>query len=292
MALREDFRGKSRARRPSFDTFPTAPVLYVMGRYMTMSTRWHGRGKAGVGLVALGMILAALAAGVGAQKSPTTQPAGTAADKPAGSQPSSGDANTDLNKVLSLPMAKFIGTPEDLRTDEPNDPLPRPGTRAKFFVPAGVKNVALGRKVTGSEEDPVVGKLKQVTDGDKEAREGSFVELGPGKQWVQIDLEKEHKILAVVVWHHHLKPRFYKDVIVQLSDDPNFVEKTIIYNTDHDNTSGFGEGKDRAYVETNEGRLIDGQGVKARYVRLYSRGNSENDLNNYTEVEVYALPGK
>jgi len=28
-------------------------------------------------------------------------------------------------------------------------------------------------------------------------------------------------------------------------------------------------------------------GARARYVRLYSRGNSANELNHYVEVEVF-----
>jgi hypothetical protein len=238
------------------------------------------------------MILAALAAAVGAQKSPTTQPPSTTADKPAGSQPVVVDGKTDLHGILHLPKPLFDRTPLDLKTDEPNEPMPNPGKRAKFFVPAGVDNVALHRNVTSSEPDPIVGSLKLITDGNKEGTDGSFVELGPGKQWVQIDLEQECKIYAVVVWHFHAVPRFYKDVIVQLSDDPNFVQKTTIYNTDHDDSSGMGVGKNLAYVESNKGKIIDAEGTKARYVRLYSRGNSENDLNNYIEVEVHALPAK
>jgi len=32
--------------------------------------------------------------------------------------------------------------------------------------------------------------------------------------------------------------------------------------------------------------------VKARYVRLYSNGNTSNDLNHYTEVEIKGRPAK
>ena len=44
------------------------------------------------------------------------------------------------------------------------------------------------------------------------------------------------------------------------------------------------------YVETAEGKLIDAKGVQGRYVRLYSKGNNNNDLNHYIEVEVYGKP--
>ena len=42
-----------------------------------------------------------------------------------------------------------------------------------------------------------------------------------------------------------------------------------------------------AYFENFEGRLLDAKGAKGRYVRLYSKGNSSDDQNHYTEVEVY-----
>ena len=41
------------------------------------------------------------------------------------------------------------------------------------------------------------------------------------------------------------------------------------------------------YQSNHEGELIDAKGTKARYVRLYTNGNNNNDLNHYIEVEVY-----
>ena len=46
------------------------------------------------------------------------------------------------------------------------------------------------------------------------------------------------------------------------------------------------------YVETAEGKLVDAKGNRARYVRLYSRGNNANELNHYVEVEVFGRPAK
>ncbi len=51
---------------------------------------------------------------------------------------------------------------------------------------------------------------------------------------------------------------------------------------------GIGEGW--GYFETYQGQLFPARGARARYVRLYSNGNTGDDLNRYTEVEVYALP--
>lgn len=191
---------------------------------------------------------------------------------------------------LELPKPRFIGTPKNLKT--PNLEPPRVGPRPAFMVPAGTKNLALNKPVTASDNEPVIGEAEQVTDGDKEGVEGSYVEFGPGTQWVQIDLEKPSTIYAVVVWHFHNEARVYRDVIIQISDDPDFTTgvKTI-FNNDHDNSSGLGVGKDLEYIETFEGRIFDAKGTKGRYVRLYSNGNTANEMNHMTEVEVYGKVG-
>jgi len=63
-----------------------------------------------------------------------------------------------------------------------------------------------------------------------------------------------------------------------------------VFNNDIDESAGLMKGRDRHYTETNEGKLIDAQGASARYVRLYSQGNTSDDLNHYIEVEVYGRP--
>jgi hypothetical protein len=184
-----------------------------------------------------------------------------------------------------LPKPLFVGTPVPGLDKLPNLEPQQKGKRPNFLVPAGTVNLAKGKKVTASDNDPVIGTLDLITDGDKEGDEGSWVELGPGKQWVQIDLEKEVDISAVMLWHFHSQARVYFDVVVQISNDPKF-EKDV--TTIFDDTTG--SGKDRAYIETYEGKLIDAKGAKGRYVRLYSKGNTTNKLNHYIEVEVFGKP--
>ncbi|MEI7532731.1 MAG: discoidin domain-containing protein [Verrucomicrobiae bacterium] len=180
-----------------------------------------------------------------------------------------------------LPKPLFVGTP--VQIDVPNLE-PKLTKWPEFSVPAGSVNLAKGKKVTASDSEPVVGTLDLVTDGDKEGDEGSWVELAPGKQWVQIDLEKDANIYALVVWHFHNQSRVYRDVVVQISDDPTFSKDvTTIY----DNSAA---GKDRPYLESFYGKIIDAKGVKGRYVRLYSNGNTTNKLNHYIEVEVFGKP--
>ncbi len=188
-----------------------------------------------------------------------------------------------------LPRPLFVGTPVPLNV--PNLEPPIKGKRPDFMVPAGTVNLAKDKKVTASDNSPVVGTLDLVTDGDKAGDEGSWVELGPGKQWVEIDLAKSANIYAVLLWHFHSQARVYRDVVVQVSDDAAFNSGvTTIFNNDFKNDLGLGAGKDLNYVETYQGKLIDARGVKGRYVRLYSNGNTTNKLNDYIEVEVWGKP--
>ncbi|MHB1037816.1 MAG: discoidin domain-containing protein [Pirellulales bacterium] len=198
---------------------------------------------------------------------------------------------------IKLPKPLFQGTPKNLKpapTLEKYDEKPR----APFYAPEGVTNLADKKPVTSSDSAPIVGELTMVTDGDKEGCDGTYVELAPGKQWIQIDLEKASDIYALVVWHFFSEGRVYHDVVVQVSDDPDFVKgvKTV-YNNDFDNSSGLGVGKKLEYIDDSRGRLIDAknekeQPVRGRYVRIYSKANTSNDMNHYVEVEVYGKPAK
>jgi hypothetical protein len=190
---------------------------------------------------------------------------------------------------IRYPMPMFIGTPKDMQVDnlEKTWELARP----PFLVPEGTKNIALGKFVECSGENPLTGDPELVTNGDKEATDGSIIELHEGPQYITIDLEESAVIYAVALWHYHNKARVYYDLVVQVADEPDFIiGVTTLFNNDHDNSLGFGVGEDLHYIETYEGRLIDGRGTVGRYVRLYSNGNTDNDLNHYIEVEVYGKP--
>lgn len=190
---------------------------------------------------------------------------------------------------IKLPKPMFVGTPQDTRVPNLEKPLGR--MRLPFYAPAGTKNVALDKPVSSSDEEPIIGEIKMITDGDKEAADGSYAELGPRMQYVTIDLQAACEIYAIVVWHYHKQARVYYDVVVQVADDPDFITNVrTLFNNDIDNTSGLGVGKNMHYTETNEGKLIDAKGTRAHYVRLYSNGNTGNDLNHYIEVEVYGKP--
>ncbi len=180
--------------------------------------------------------------------------------------------------------------------------LSSPGTMASFprfeprgpvYLPKGSKNVALHKPVTASDDAPIIGDLTLITNGEKGEEEGQWVELGPSTQWVQVDLEKTFDIHGVLLWHYFGESRVYRDVVVQLSDDPDFMKNVrTVYNNDADNSSGLGPGKDREYYEAAQGGWIPIKAQKARFVRFYSRGSTSDPQNQYIEAEVWATPTK
>lgn len=191
---------------------------------------------------------------------------------------------------LSFPPPVLSGTPVQAKLPNLEAPNAKP---AEVLVPADVTNLAKGKKATLSDAFPVIGDASLLTDGDKESEEGYFVELDRGLQWAQLDLGAPAELYAIAVWHFHSQARAYLDVIVQVSNDPEFkTGVTTLFNNDDDNSAKFGVGKDPTYVEKNTGRLIPARQTVARYVRLYSAGNTANELNHYCEVEVYGRPAK
>jgi hypothetical protein len=211
----------------------------------------------------------------------------TATDASADDVPAASSSGTVGGVPLDteLPPELIEGTPKPMNV--PNL-IPAPSRAPEFLVPEGTVLLSRGKPVTSSDEDPIIGDLELITDGDKEAGEGYFVELLDGLQWVQIDLEQSAEVAAIWVWHFHSQRRAYNDVIIQISDDAEFkTGVTTVYNNDYDDSSGMGKGSDRPYVETRFGLLADGKNAKGRYVRLYSNGSTSNDMNHYIEVEVF-----
>src|SRR6266699_213583 len=81
---------------------------------------------------------------------------------------------------LKLPKPAFAGTPKNIPPGS-NVEKPTGKPRPIPMVPKGTVNLALHKKVTSSRA-PFEGSLDLITDGDKEARDGTAVELKPGLQ--------------------------------------------------------------------------------------------------------------
>jgi hypothetical protein len=201
-------------------------------------------------------------------------------------------AASDLVTVpVKLPAPTMKGTPEDLPSGPTIEPLLDKAPTLPQ-VPKGAVNVAAGKAVTASDK-PFSGTLSQLTDGQKEAMDDHAVEFKRGSQWVQVDLGAESTIYAIAMWHDHRYIQAFHDVILQISNDPEFkTGVTTVFNNDTDNTSGQGVGTDREYFEQQYGKVVGVKAVKGRYVRGYTRGSHSSALNAWQEIEVYGLPAK
>ncbi|MDB4473405.1 discoidin domain-containing protein [Opitutaceae bacterium] len=189
---------------------------------------------------------------------------------------------------LEFPPPLVISTPAPIKVPHLELPNAKP---AKVMVPSDVTNVAAGKSVLSSDPYPILGEPDFITDGDKESEDGYYVEFEPGLQWAQVDLEEAQEVFAIAIWHYHIQKRAYHDVVVQISDDPEFTSGvTTVFNNDHDDSSGLGRGGDPAYIETNRGRLIPVKQITGRYIRAYTNGNSTDELNHVVEIEVFGRP--
>ncbi len=189
---------------------------------------------------------------------------------------------------VTLPKPLYAGLPRTLNSRGFLNPMAGDGW--SVLVPEGTRLLSAGKPVTASDTEPEIGELDFITDGDKEAADGSWVQLGTGCQYVQLDLGSAYAIHAVAAWHYHVEPRAYHDVAILLSEDAAFTTFAVVFNNDADNSLGLGEASDREYVETYRGLLQGTAGTRARYVRLYSNGNTADRFNHYIEVEVYGVP--
>lgn len=194
--------------------------------------------------------------------------------------------------TIDFPPPALVGTPQPIKIDPSKidkNPSPR-----ELDLPAGARNLALGKEVSSSDCLIVTGELSFVTDGDKDGDEGYEVELAPGLQWIQIDLGEPSEIHAVALWHYHRQNRVYHDVVIQAGNDPEFKKDvTTVFNNDFDNSAKLGRGNDRVYIETNFGKtVVPEKAVRARYWRFYSNGNTSDNGNHYIEIELYGISGK
>ena len=194
--------------------------------------------------------------------------------------------STLVNLAIEYPEELVKGTEVPKKVQNLEKPRTK-GTEPKLLkVPAGCTNLAEEKEVTASDEDPSIGDLDYIVDADADGNE--YIQLKDGLQWVQINLEESKTLYAVHLWHYFVEPRVYNDVVIKVSDDPDFINNVkTVFNNDHDNSSGLGKGTHKNYIEEFYGKSIAIDGVKGQYVRFYSKGNSTDKSNNYIEIQVY-----
>ena len=153
-----------------------------------------------------------------------------------------------------------------------------------YFIMVDTLNLAFEKPVTGSA---TIKNSAFINDGSASA--DNYGDLGSGLQWITIDLGQAYAIDSIQLWHYFRDARQYHDVIVQLCTSPDFSGGvTTVFNNDADNSAQKGKGTDAEYQETSAGKSITFAPVSDRYVRLYSKGNSTDANNYYSEVQVFA----
>ncbi len=150
-----------------------------------------------------------------------------------------------------------------------------------------IENIALKKTISGTS---AIKTPKVAVDGRIDNK--LYASLGgEGLQSITIDLNQSYNLYKILLWHYFQDGRNYKDVIVQISNDPNFSEGvTTVFNSDSDNTAGQGMGTDATYVESSRGKTILFAETAGRYIRLWSNGNSVNTWNHYAEVQAFGAP--
>ena len=141
--------------------------------------------------------------------------------------------------------------------------------------------LAAGATVTGV----TAGEAARLTDGVIAAGTDAFATLAGNS--AALDLGGQYYLNGLTVWHYFGDARTYHDVVFEVADNPGFTNSTIVFNNDTDNSLGLGAGTDAEYPETSAGKQVLFAPLPGRYLRLWSGGNTVNDANHLTEVEVY-----
>ncbi|MFF2493994.1 discoidin domain-containing protein [Agromyces sp. NPDC058064] len=175
------------------------------------------------------------------------------------------------------------------QTDKDGNPV---GAPEDVFVgnTAGSMNVALNKPVTLSGK--TTRSLDFVNDGDTSSSGHATSLKGRGAGWMQIDLGKPTTVNQIKLWQPYDDGRSYHDVVVQLSNDPEFgVGETVtVFNNDIDNTLGHGAGTDAEYAESSSGKSIRVDDVTARYARFWANGSTTNPHNAWVEAQIFQSP--
>ncbi len=161
-----------------------------------------------------------------------------------------------------------------------------PGPTTTVAPPTGT-NLALNKPVTLSAGPYNGTSAAQATNGITASSD--WLDLGPGPQWAQVDLGQSRSISAVNVRHYYDDGRTYRDVIIQVSNDPTFSSGVVtLFNNDSDNSAGQGSGTSAEYSETSAGKTVRFTPLSARYVRSWINGSTANPSGHFVEIEAYA----
>ncbi len=157
-----------------------------------------------------------------------------------------------------------------------------------YYIIARPTNIALGRVPSFSTNYKGYNFLKtmdimKLTDGVVDL--DYAIEGEKGKHtWLTLDMGASYAASSVEL--SFMDGVQFEDVIVQFSNDKSFATNvTTVYNSDRDNTMGYGRGTD-VYLPTQNGEMmeISFDSVSARYMRVT---NYADHKSLFSEVAVY-----
>ena len=135
--------------------------------------------------------------------------------------------------------------------------------------------------------------FSNINDGNKSSN--SYLELTDTKsgenesRYIEIDLGKSFNLCKLNMFRYYKDSRMYGATTILLSDEIDFSNAIQIYNSDTRNVHGFGAGNDRKYIETYDGKEINFNTTRARYIRIYVYGRDGATTDHFVELEVYAV---
>ncbi|MDD7267946.1 MAG: NPCBM/NEW2 domain-containing protein [Lachnospiraceae bacterium] len=143
-----------------------------------------------------------------------------------------------------------------------------------------------GSAAPGNHDRPAV----MATDGNKDTL--NYAELGADGSreslYAEVDLKATAEIESVALFRYFADKRTYAATVVAVSENADFSNPTILYNSDTNDVHGLGKGTEEVYQETAEGRTFTPKNhVYGRYIRVYVYGNSNASTTNHiVEIEV------
>ena len=161
------------------------------------------------------------------------------------------------------------------------------------------ENLALNKSVTvkkstdGSDANINPDRpAAMAVDGVKNDTNRNYCDFGTDNNrqsiYLQVDLGSVDLISQINLWRYWGDGRTYNATVIAVSENEDFSNPIVVYNSDKNNVHGFGAGSDELYAESAEGKHIESDKlVKGQFVRVYTYGvNGTATTNHIVELEV------
>ena len=138
--------------------------------------------------------------------------------------------------------------------------------------------------------------ISNMYDGNRNTN--NYFEFGSEDEkpcYVEVDLGAYYDVSSInaLFYYKAGDERHYDNVVVLVSENRQFTINDVVYNNDVDGVHDFGapDYSDKSN-DTSEGRTIEFDTRKARFVRIYMAGNNKWAKNHIVELEVYGIPSE